>query len=79
VIELKRAILRVLDAEGGKPLDAPQVAERAGAAAEVETVHLLLQRLAADPTQRVQHVSVDSESRGALWAGHPDAKFRITR
>jgi glucose-6-phosphate isomerase len=74
VIALQAAILRVLAAAGGEPLDAQQVAERAGAATEVETVHLLLQRLRADPARRVTEVSVGSQSAHNR-AGHPGAKF----
>ena len=75
VIELQNAILRVLSAAGGDPLDAMQVAERAGAAAEVETVYLLLQRLHADPVRRVALVSAGSETAGTIAGAHPAAKF----
>jgi glucose-6-phosphate isomerase len=74
VIALQAAILSVLSAAAGEPLDAQQVAERAGAATEVETVHLLLQRLAADPVRSVTEVSVGSESTHKR-GGHPGAKF----
>ena len=76
VIALQRRILSVLAAAGVEPLDAEQVAERAGAPAEVELVHLLLQRLHADPARRVVQVSVGSETVGTIREGHPGAKFR---
>jgi glucose-6-phosphate isomerase len=75
VIELQGAILRVLGA-APEPLDAQQVAERAGAPDQVETVQLLLQRLQADPARRVLQVSADSDVVGATRGPHPGAKFR---
>jgi glucose-6-phosphate isomerase len=80
VLELEVRIMRVLAEARGELLGAKQVAERAGEPGEVESVHHLLERLAANAGRGVTRVGPDpsnlgaGDSRAALYA----AKFRVS-
>jgi glucose-6-phosphate isomerase len=73
VIDLQGQVLDVLAEAKGEELDAEQVAAKVGAPNDVETVQLLLQRLAADPARRVRAMGGPA---GAIGGGHPGARFR---
>jgi glucose-6-phosphate isomerase len=57
VLELQRAVMRSLRVGGGGEMGATELAAAAGAADEVETVFLMLERLAANPERGVVKIA----------------------
>jgi glucose-6-phosphate isomerase len=76
VVELQAKVMTVLTAAGQEGLDAQDVADRAGASDDVETIYLLLERLRADPARSVTAVSLGPEASRTAGGIHPGAKFR---
>jgi glucose-6-phosphate isomerase len=76
VVELQGKVMSVLAASGPDGLDAQQVAGKVGAPDDIETINLLLVRLAADPARRVSEVKRGAEAPATLGGDHPAAKFR---
>jgi len=78
VLELEVRIMRVLAEARGELLGVQQIAERAGEPAEVEAVHHVLERLAANPARGVTRVGGDPRAvaLGDARATLLDAKFR---
>lgn len=73
IIDLQGRVLTALAAAKGDELDAEQLAAKVGASDDVETVHLLLERLAVDPSR---HIRPSSGAAGPVGGTHPGAKFR---
>ena len=77
VIELQGKVMSALATAGAEGLDTEQLADRVGGPATLEAVHLLLERLCADPSRRVRKMGdgmgVPSTAGGPI----PGAKFRI--
>lgn len=73
VIDLQGRVLTALAAAKGGELDAEELAAKVGAPEDVETVHLLLERLAVDSSRHVRRIS---DSAGPIGGTHPGAKFR---
>jgi glucose-6-phosphate isomerase len=73
VIDLQGRVLNALAASKGEDLDAGQLAAKLGASGDVETVHLLLERLAADPSR---HVRMSAGSAASIGGALPGTKFR---
>jgi glucose-6-phosphate isomerase len=77
ILKLKERVVRALREAGGEPLDPQEIALRAGAQPEVETVHHLLEHLAANPGRGVERVAGEPSQAAAcsgetLWS----AKYR---
>ncbi|HEX9297105.1 MAG TPA: glucose-6-phosphate isomerase [Polyangiaceae bacterium] len=74
ILELEVRIMRVLAEARGELLDAQQIADRAGEPDEVESVHHLLERLAANAGRGVTRVGADppnvtpGDPRAAMFA-----------
>jgi glucose-6-phosphate isomerase len=77
VIELQGKIMEGLASAGPEGLDADQLAHRIGGPATVEAVHLLLERLSADPARRVRKTGDELGAPSTAGGGRPGAKFRI--
>lgn len=73
VVDLQGRVVNALAASKGEALDAEQLAARLGAPGDVEAVHLLLERLAADPTR---HVRMSGGSEASIGGAPPGTKFR---
>jgi cold shock CspA family protein len=73
VIDLQGRVLTALAAAKGDEFDAERLAAKVGAPDDVETVHLLLERLAVDSAR---HVRRSEGSEGPVGKTHPGAKFR---
>ena len=73
VIDLQGRVLTALAAAKGSELDAEQLAAKVGAPEDVETVHLLLERLAVDSSRNVRQ---SSDAAGPIGGAHLGAKFR---
>ncbi|HMI88989.1 MAG TPA: glucose-6-phosphate isomerase [Polyangiaceae bacterium] len=76
VVELQGKVMSVLAASGPDGLDAHQVAGKVGAPDDIETINLLLVRLAADPARCVSEVKRGAEAPATLGGDHPATKFR---
>ena len=76
VIELQGKVMRALAGAGEAGLDAQQIADTLGEPSDVETIHLLLERLRADPARGVACVSLGSEPATTIGGTHPSPRFR---
>jgi glucose-6-phosphate isomerase len=73
VIDLQGRVIRVLSESKGEELDVEQIAAKVGAPGDVEAVHLLLERLVADPAR---HVGTSAGSASSIRRALPGTKFR---
>jgi glucose-6-phosphate isomerase len=77
VIELQSKVMRAIAAAGPDGLDADEISDLVGGPDTAEAVHLLLERLARDPSRRVRKTGDATGAPSTSGGGRLGARFRI--